>query len=178
MVDFVNDVLKKTLVEEGSWSDNPNDAGGATMMGITQDTLSSYRGYTVTAQEVHDLSRDEAIAIYQKLFYEQPGINLLPDVLQSPVFDWGVNSGPGTAIMHLQQLVDDAGVVAHINVDGGIGPFTITAVKATLAAMGNQTMVNAYEDSRQAFYNSIVARNPSQSEFIEGWTNRANAFRI
>jgi lysozyme family protein len=178
MVDFVNDILKKTLVEEGTWSDDADDAGGATMMGITQDTLSSYRGYTVSVDEVRNLSRDEAISIYQSEYYTGPKINLLPDVLQGPVFDWGVNSGPGTAILHLQQLVDDAGVVAHINVDGGIGSFTLTAVKQTLAAMGDKTMVNAYEDSRQAFYQSIVDRNPSQAKFLAGWTNRANAFRI
>lgn len=177
-MDFVNDILKKTLIEEGGWSDDPSDAGGKTLYGITQYTLSAYLGRPASDDEIRNLDKETAIAIYRKNYYEGPKINLLPDVLQSPVFDFGVNSGPGQAIKILQQLVDDAGIAPHINVDGGIGPFTLAAVKQTLDAMGDRTMVNAYQDARQAFVNRIVARNPSQGRFILGWTSRINRFRI
>jgi lysozyme family protein len=177
-MDFENDILKKTLIEEGGWADDPDDAGGKTQMGITQATLGVYLGRPASDDEIHDLSRDMAIDVYKKLFYEGPKIHLLPEVLQSPVFDWGVNAGPARAIMGLQQLVDDADVVPDINIDGGIGPFTLKAVAATLEALGPKTMVNAYQDQRQAFYDAIVARKPSQAKFIVGWTARCNRFRI
>lgn len=177
MADFMQ-ILEKTLREEGGWSNDGDDLGGATMLGITHDTLAAYRGHPVTDDDVHNLTRDEAIQIYRSLFYEGPKINLLPDVLQGPVFDWGVNAGPGRAIKGLQQLVDDADVVPDIAIDGGIGAFTLKAVRATLDALGDQTMVNAYQDERQKFYDGIVARKPSQAKFIQGWTNRTNRFRI
>ncbi len=176
-MDF-SEILEKTLREEGSWSNNANDAGGATMLGITQATLSSYRGRPVSEDEVHALTRDEAMEIYRKLYFDGPQINLLPEALQSPVFDWGVNAGPGRAIRGLQQLIDEAEVVPHISMDGGIGPATLNAVQKTLDAMGATVMVNAYQDERQKFYDEIVARKPSQAVFIKGWTNRTNRFRI
>jgi lysozyme family protein len=75
-------------------------------------------------------------------------------------------------------LVDTANIAPHISIDGGIGTFTITAVTQTLASMGPKAMVNAYQDARQAFYNNIVVRKPSQGQFLAGWTNRVNAFRM
>lgn len=172
------DILEKTLKEEGGWVNDADDAGGATMMGVTQATLSVYRGYQVSEEEVAALSRDEAIAVYRKMFYRDPKIDLLPEGLQGPVFDWGVNSGPGRAVMGLQQVVDNADVVPDINIDGGIGPMTLNAVTKTLAGIGLKKFVNMLQDERQKFCDEIVRRKPSQAKYIVGWTNRINRFRI
>jgi lysozyme family protein len=176
-MDFMT-ILQKTLKWEGTWSDDAVDAGGKTMLGITQATLGAWLGRPASAQEIRNLTRDEAINIYQSMYFQKPGINLLPDALQSPVFDFGVNAGPGRAIMGLQTLIDTLGIVPHINVDGGIGAFTLKAVSGTLGTTGERKMVNAYQDARQAFYNGIVLKDESQREFLRGWTNRVDDFRI
>jgi len=175
-----DEILAKTLKWEGHdlYTDDPIDLGSATKFGITIATLCVWRKRQVSKDEVRTLTREEAIEIYQTMYFKQPLFHLLPECLQGPVFDFGVNAGPGRAVKSLQTLCNKIGAGGVVSVDGGLGPFTLKAVQTCLDQVGETTMVNAYQDERQNFYNAIVANNPSQSRFIHGWTNRANDFRI
>jgi lysozyme family protein len=83
------------LEDEGGYVDHPKDPGGATNMGITLGTLSIWRKRVVTKMDVRKLTRNEAIEIYDRLYWIPSGADHLPSGLDYWAFDIAVNSGVG-----------------------------------------------------------------------------------
>lgn len=172
---IIKQLLDEVIKKEGGYVNHPADKGGPTNFGITLAVLTVHRGKKCTADDVKAMSEDEARDIYEDMYYLKPKINLLPDALEPQVFDIAVNSGPGRAIKMLQQVLNLAGF--ECSVDGDIGPKTVHAAQLGYEAMGPY-LVNALSEAREAFYQNIVARNPSQKVFLRGWINRARSFRV
>lgn len=152
------DCLTELLRHEGGYVDHPNDPGGATNLGITLATLSAWRGRPVTKQEVRDLTKAEAGAIYRTRFWNAVQADALPPGLDLVVFDFAVNSGPARAVKTLQSVVG----VAQ---DGAVGPVTLAAIKR---APGVVTIITDLSDARMAFLRSL----PTWATFGRGWTRR------
>lgn len=174
-------ILKKTLTWEGGFSDDPYDRGGATKFGITIGTLRSLqedldKDGSITIEDVRSLTLEKAVAIYKEHYFQKPKFHLLPDAIQPVVFDMGVNHGPNRATKILQHVINQSGA-AQISEDGDLGKITARAADLVYQQMGHY-LINALCDERQAFYNRIVANNPNQAKFINGWTNRTNDFRV
>ena len=94
-----------TLGEEGGYSDNPRDPGGPTKYGITQATLSHWRGVPASAYDVINLTTAEASAISRALYWNAMNCAALPPGVDLMTFDFGVNAGPGTSARELQACV-------------------------------------------------------------------------
>ena len=60
--------LDKVLEHEGGYVNHPDDPGGRTNMGITQDTYESYLGRDVSEQEMKDMPKLDVAAIYKKMY--------------------------------------------------------------------------------------------------------------
>ena len=165
------------LKHEGGFVNDPADRGGATNLGITQQTLTEWRGVPVSVDDVKNLTEAEARDIYETRYLKAPKIDWLtfphPQIF---VFDMAVNHGPSRAIKILQKTINRAGF-GQIGVDGGMGPMTNNAATAAQAAMGNYFQ-NAMVEERKAFYEKIIANNPTQERFRKGWMNRANSFLL
>jgi lysozyme family protein len=89
--------MPQLFKHEGGYVDHPRDPGGATNLGITLATLREWRGRPVTKQDVMDLTRNEAEAIYKDRYWNRIGGDGLfagPDAM---LFDVAVNSGVGRA---------------------------------------------------------------------------------
>ena len=163
------------LKHEGGFVNDPLDRGGATNLGITQATLSSWRGHQVTVEDVKNLTEDEAREIYTTRYLQKPKIDWLPfPHPQVFVLDMAVNHGPGRGIRILQTTIRKAGF-GPISVDGGMGPATRAAAERAQAEMGPYFQ-NAMVEERKAFYEAIIAKNPSQERFRRGWMRRADSF--
>jgi lysozyme family protein len=89
-------------------------------------TLSSWRGYAVTAQDVEHLSEKEAREIYRARYWNAVRGDDLPPAVALVMLDSAVNSGPAQAIKWLQAAVGLSGAA----IDGKLGPHTLAAVKA------------------------------------------------
>ncbi len=113
--------LKFVLSQEGGYSDNAKDPGGATNLGITLATLSKWRGRKVTRDEVRALSLKQASAIYRRTYWQACKCDQLPPALAFLMFDAAVNQGVSRAIKILQKSIDTT-------VDGIIGAKTLKAV--------------------------------------------------
>jgi lysozyme family protein len=159
-------LIDDLLFREGGYVNHPNDKGGPTNYGITQATLERHRGHMVTVAAVQDLSEAEAREIYLARYYERPRINQLPELWQAVVFDWGVNSGPATAVRHLQQLLAEMGLEPG-PIDGIIGPRTIRAAQETIIGP-----MREYLQRRREFVETLVWREPPQAVFLDGWRAR------
>jgi hypothetical protein len=146
-----------TLAYEGGFADNPGDPGGATNFGITRRTLESYLGHAVSVDDVRNMSSSTAIAIYRANYWNQMRCGDLPAGVDLMVFDYGVNSGPATAIKALQGL-------ARATPDGAMGPLTLRAI----ANAGSNGLVNGLAQARMTYLRGL----PMFAQFGDGWTRR------
>ena len=119
--------LQQVLKYEGGYSNHPDDPGGATMRGVTQDVYDDWRkSHNQPTQSVRNISNDEIQGIYRQLYWNKIRGDDLPSGLDLAVFDFAVNSGVGRAAKYLQSVVG-------VPQDGIIGPQTIQAAKAYVA---------------------------------------------
>ncbi len=163
----VDQYIERVLEREGGYVDHPNDRGGPTNHGITMDTLSSWRGKPVSADDVRLLTKNEARDIYRSRYWSAPGFGSLrlPDLLAEAVFDAAVNSGPARAVRLLQRCVG-------VTDDGVIGPITTQAIERS----DPRRLCARYLAHRGVFYGEIIGRDGSQSVFRNGWANRLAEF--
>lgn len=171
----VGGIFTDLLQREGGYVDHPADRGGPTNMGITLATLRTYRakylgtpGDETTAADVQALTEDEARQIYGILYIQEPGFipdNIPDEAVRVAVIDEGVNSGPGTAMKHLQQAV---GVTA----DGLWGPVT----RAAVANANPQRLLVDLARLRLHRYARICQADATQLVFFAGWVDRALKF--
>lgn len=168
---------------EGGKSNDPLDRGGATNLGITQSTLDRARRQMPDLPEkVEDLRREPAAEIYRVLYWEASKADMMPYPLSTLHFDAAVNHGVGGAGKLLQRTINNyaqkAGLDVRVDVDGAVGPKTLSALCQCLDLKGNVSLIcEIYCNEREKFYRAIVASRPEQSRFLRGWLNRLDRNR-
>lgn len=180
----VRDITVEIIRREGGFVNDPDDPGGATNFGVTIHTMRALgldldQDGIVTVADVRALTKDQAIEIFEKHYFEKPLIALLPKPLHATVFDMYVNAG-GNAIKILQRMLNDLG--HQLAVDGILGPKSIAAAQETYLH-GSEEMVDAYAIARRNYYFRIADRRPASRKFARtragrkgGWIKRAEEF--
>ncbi|NJO37609.1 MAG: glycoside hydrolase family 108 protein [Rhizobiales bacterium] len=174
MSQSVDSMIDDIIRREGGFVDHPADRGGPTCYGITQRTLARYLGREVTRDDVRGLSRELAAEIYRRAYYLEPRIDALPPGIRAFLFDSAVNHGPRRAIKFLQQVLNAAGF-GPLGVDGLSGPQTRRDARSAADVMG-PWLLAALAEERRMFYRLIVARDPAQRVFLNGWMKRVAEF--
>ena len=125
------------------------------------------------------LTRNQAIDIFIRHYFERPLIAMLPDVLQASVFDMYVNAG-SNAIKILQRLLRDMG--HSLTVDGVLGPVSIAAAQ-TAHTNAPDHLADAYGIARRNYYFRIADRRKASRKYARtraggkgGWIKRAEEF--
>ena len=90
-----NDCLIRLLKDEGGYTNDPSDNGGATNFGITIGDYRKYINKNATATDVKNMKVEDAKAIYKAKYWDSLGCDSLPSGVDYTVFDYGVNSGLG-----------------------------------------------------------------------------------
>ena len=157
-----------TLENEGGYSNDPNDAGGPTNYGITQQDLSDWLGRPASAAEVQNMSISTAEAIYQKRYWDA-GLAKLSQPAATAIFDSGVLCGTVRAREMAQASCNSLGAEPPLQIDGIVGPLSAAAINHFGAGF-----IKRFAADLRRYFADIVARDPSQEEFINGWDNRAN----
>jgi lysozyme family protein len=151
------------MANEGGFTDNPNDHGGPTNYGITQADLARWRGTSISAADVKNLTVSEAEEIYEAFYWDPLECDQIQDQgIATAILDCGILNGIGTCARMAQQVVGVA-------VDGHIGPETIDAINAFSRAQ----FINKLIAELLSRYKAIVDSNPSQEVFLKGWAARA-----
>ena len=177
-MDNLEKSLSFILSNEGGYSNDPRDNGGETNLGITQSTLDRARlEINGLPSSVKDLTRAQAEEIYRVFYWEASHADMLPYPLCTLHFDASVNHGVGGAAKLLQRTINNyaakAGLNARVDVDGAVGPKTLSALCQCLDLKGNVSLIcEIYCNEREKYYRSIVENNPSQKVFLNGWMNR------
>ncbi|GEP01857.1 glycoside hydrolase family 108 protein [Methylobacterium haplocladii] len=149
-----------TLRHEGGWSDHPADPGGATNLGVTIGTLSSWLGRRATKDEVRALTKESVALVYRKNYRDAIRGDELPAGPDYCAYDFAVNSGPKRGAVALQRPLGVAD-------DGVIGSVTPSA----LATVPVETLIRAIFNDRMAF----LQRLSTWSTFGKGWSARVNS---
>lgn len=166
MSDFPR-ALVITVHEEGGWSNNPKDPGGATMKGVTQRVFDAYcTKHGLPLHSVGDISDGQLQDIYQTGYWHPAGCDQLPWPLNAAVFDFAVNSGVHQAVLELQRTLS-------IPADGVFGPMTHATAEHVMSSDGARLIVD-YLMARRGFYRTLVAQKPNLHEFLNGWLSRVD----
>lgn len=152
--------------EEGGYSNNPNDRGGPTNLGLTEGTIAGAikAGVLAPGVTVRSIARDQAERVYFELYWKASRAPELPAPLDLCLFDAYVNHRPKVAVRLLQAAL-------KIDQDGMVGPLTIAAAKAQEL----RGVVARYAYWRRNLYHRIVDENESQAVFLKGWLNRVDS---
>lgn len=158
MVDqLIDEIIKR---ESSKDTNDPNDPGGETKFGIAKRFHPEvWNPGPPTYQQAHD--------IYMVEYIVKPGFAKIdPAYIGNQLADWGVTSGPVTAIQHLQKVLS-------VTVDGVMGPATyLTISKRDPLELNNQLV-----DDHILFIDRLVQKRPSDVEYLFGWHTRALSFR-
>lgn len=167
MADF-DDCIDYVLTNEGGFSNNPHDGGGATNFGITQATLSQWRGHLVSSVDVQYMKMSEAKAIYKDKWWTPMGLDHVNShAVATCILDVGVNRGQKTGCKYAQNACNNLG--SHMTVDGSLGPISFAEINKYLPT----DFIRTFELLIESGYNDIVANHPDQKIFLKGWINRA-----
>ena len=125
--------LAAVFALEGGYVDNPQDPGGVTNHGITQEVArnNGYKG------NMRELPRDFAEWVYTKDYVQKPGFDKVL-ALSPPVghklIDVGVNAGPSRSARWFQESLNSLSRSGtdypQVTADGQIGPRTVSAYQA------------------------------------------------
>lgn len=179
------DMLDRLIAREGGYVEHPADPGGATKYGISlawaqRVGLDLDGDGDTDRDDIRLIDRETARRLFHAHFWVFPLVDMLPEPLQEPVLDWGVNAGPRVAVRALQQTINSfvrivgSGLVPLVE-DGQIGARTAETTARVLAQHGSG-LLNAYAHARCEFYLRLVKANPANRAFIAGWLNRASEF--
>lgn len=142
-----NDCLTRLLKDEGGYSNDPSDRGGATNFGIT---IADYRKYVksnANPLDVKNMTVDQAKTIYKSKYWDALKGDSLPSGVDYTCFDYGVNSGLGRPRKALQKF----------------------------KSLQGTKLIDAINDERTAFLQAIgVGKN---AKFLKGWLARVNRVR-
>jgi lysozyme family protein len=104
-----NDCLTRLLKDEGGYTNDPRDPGGATNYGITLKDYRLYINSQGTANDVRNMKLNDAQRIYKSKYWDALNCDSLSSGVDYSVFDYGVNSGLGRPRKDLQRFKDKTG---------------------------------------------------------------------
>lgn len=168
-------IVQTTLDLEGDYSDNPNDSGGKTRYGITEQVARAH-GYT---GEMQALPLAIAISIYRSDYWDAmrlDNVAQLSEALAAKLFDMGVNCGVGFAGRCLQRALNllnrQETDFSDIVVDSRVGTVTLAAMTVLFQKRGKDAEVVLLEMLRclQGERYILLAESQKKNEtFIFGW---------
>ena len=171
MANNYTEAIGQTLKNEGGLNKKEIGRGGVSNFGITQQTLDNYNAtHGFPHEDVSTIKKDKAQVIYLEDFYQKPGYNRLPKPIGNQMFDFGVQSGPGTATKALQRAVG-------ANPDGILGPKTEKAVNSFIKNNGENALIDAILDERQYLIDRLTKGSVKYSDIKKGLDNRIKRMR-
>ena len=171
----IDGLIDELIEREGNYVNHSADRGGPTRFGITEAVARAH-GF---AGSMKNLPREEAAAIYRRLYWLRPGFDEVAKRsprLAAELFDTGANMGPAVAATFLQRALTalnrNGKDYPDLVPDGRVGPATLAALDAFLAVRGQageQVILRAIEALQGERYLRLAERRPANEAFLYGW---------
>lgn len=156
------------LQNEGGFVDDPFDDGGPTNMGVTQHTLSVFRGAPASVGDVKALSLLQAESIYLWMYFKPMGLESVhSEAMQACLLDAGVLYGPVTSVRMAQLTCCVLG--KEVEVDGHLGPETAKAINE----FTEESFISGFYAQVLRRIEEVIIHNKTNERYRLGWTNRA-----
>lgn len=177
---------KKTMTIEGGYSNNPNDGGGETYMGISRRFFPSWGGWVLIdqyksmvglkqGQFIKNIELDAHVAdFYETYFWDANRLGKIESQeIAEELFDTGVNMGVKTASKMLQEALNllnrNERDFKDLIIDGEIGRKTLSIVNSINDYRPLLKTLNGLQFCR---YKAICEKRPTQEVFFIGWLKR------
>ena len=151
----------RNIKSEGGYVNDPADRGGETNLGVTIGAWGAYLNRAIQPGEMKALTVETVKPFYKSMYWDKVKGDDLPVGVDYAIFDFAVNAGVGRAAKFLQRAV---GAVD----DAVIGPGTLALVAKTTPGK----LLENFAKQKEAFYNSLAEKNPTQQKFLTGWLSR------
>ncbi len=167
---------------EGYYVNNPNDKGGETYAGVARNIYPNWNGWPILDAHKATIGRalktneqvpnmEPFVEAFYRSLWDQKNFGAIQNQdVANIVYDFFINSG-SSGIRKTQEVLRDSFQQAIV-VDGVFGADTLAKINAQDPVLLN----NAIKEKRIAFYNSLVAKDATQSVFLKGWLSRINSF--
>ena len=155
MSDF-QEAIKLTLVREGGYVNDPNDAGGETNMGISKREYPNL--------DIKNLTEAQAVEIYREGYWKSFYSQITDQNLANKIFDLGVLFGVGTTVKVLQ-------IVLGLTSDGAFGPTSLEKLNSVDAV----SCLAAFKSGMVTHCLEVVKSNPNDRRYFAGWVRRINS---
>lgn len=199
MIDAFEAAIADVLEHEGGYVNDPDDPGGETYCGISRRYFPGWGGwFTIddcksrfgpnwsgkASPLASDLLEVAVGEFYRKHFWDRFQGDKLAEIggpdLPIELFDQAVNLGVGRAVQHLQQAMNilnlNQTIFPDLEVDGGLGPYTLSAVEV-FASRGELSMVvNLMNIIQGGYYIEKMIENPVKEKY-RGWFKRVQLKR-
>lgn len=168
------DIIHKTMAEEGGYVDNPNIIDQPTNSGITQPTLDKYNADHPEfnfPDNVKDLTGEQAQQIYGEDYYDERRIGEIENErIAAAIFDMGVMSNFNNVGKTIQETLNDS-MDANLKIDGKIGDKTIDA----LNNIPDDKIDNFMQDLKENRIEYLQGLS-GWDKYGDGWTSRTNRY--
>ncbi len=150
------------------YANDPDDLGGATMVGVTIATYKEYcrkKGYPVpTIDRLRNMTYAQWLDILKTMFWDRWQADKIANQSVAEILvDWVWASGKYGITIPQQVL--------GVTVDGVVGPKTLAALNRQNPAQFFARIVA----ERKAYIDRICASRPVNNKYKRGWLNRINA---
>lgn len=150
---------------EGGYVNDPDDAGGCTMMGVTIKVFQKYYGADKTCDDLKHITEDEWLSIFKKGYWDYCKADKIGNQsIAELVVDMAWVSGPVNAIKRVQRAL-------NLKDDGIVGPNTLKALNGEKKAVFEQLW-----NMRKRWLEDI-AQKKNNRKYLKGWLNRLNDIR-
>lgn len=153
------------------YANDPDDLGGATMVGVTIATYKEYcrkKGYPVpTIDRLRNMTYAQWLDILKTMFWDRWQADKIANQSVAEILvDWIWASGKYGITIPQQVL--------GVTVDGVVGPKTLAALNKQNPAQFFARIVA----ERKAYIDRICASRPVNNKYKRGWLNRLNAIKF
>ena len=170
-----DEAFAATIRIEGEYSDDPNDSGGKTKFGITENVARAH-GYT---GDMKDLPLPLAKQIAKKAYWDVlrlDEIQELSEPIARELFDTCYNMGTAVAGAFLQRALNSLNRggkdYEDIGIDGHVGTKTIWAFQRYIrkrGSLGETVLLRALNAQQGVRYMEIGEHKTTQEDYLFGW---------
>lgn len=178
-------ILEETLLNEGGFSNDPNDNGGMTLFGIARNKNPQWAGWREVDQIIKSngwnsknddhwsliakaCKRIEGVEAFYRINFwnKMKGEYIFANSIAQTIFDYGVNTGMKTAVKNVQRTL-------KIVDDGVFGPKTLEALNKFIMTESLYKWSEEFTLRKLLRYVKIVTNESENIKYMFGWTSRS-----
>jgi len=171
-----DEAVNVVLANEGHYTNNPTDPGGATNYGISLRYLKDIGSIgdfdhdgDVSVDDIKKMTVIEARNLYKKYWWDKYRFDrIVKQSIATKLFDIAINTGVPQAVKLIQRSMWPIYGYRSILDDGILGDITVQKINAA----PDDILMASFRSSIAGFYRELVAGNKSLSQFLNGWLNR------